>query len=120
MSISHKIPNWLCFDFWSVITVGELYPQIRAIAVSYSVESKIIFARFYLDRDPTEFDKESINEILSYLAGRYGDQSKVSKILDECVFSNAPIKDLDALGGFVYTRREYEMQDNPTQAPDYI
>lgn len=73
-----------------------------------------------MDRDPTEFDTESVNEILSYLAGRYGDQSKVSKILDECVFSNAPIKDLDALGGFVYTRREYEMQDNPTQAPDYI
>lgn len=40
MSISHKIPNWLCFDFWSVITVGELYPQIRAIALkvkSYSL-----------------------------------------------------------------------------------
>lgn len=120
MSIIRKVPDWLCFDFWSVITAGEMYPQIRAIAVSYTPENKTMLARFYLDREPTDFDQESVNEILSYLAGKYGSQSKVLKILDECVFSDALIKDLDALDGFIYTRREYEMQDNPSQTPNYI
>lgn len=120
MNIARKVPDWLCFDFWSVITAGEMYPQIRAIAVSYTSESKTILARFYLDREPTDFDAESVNEILAYLAGKYDSKSKVSKILDECVFCDALIKDLDSLDGFIYTRREYEMQDNPSQIPNYI
>lgn len=115
-----KIPEWLYFDFWSILMTGEIYPQIRAIAVRYSPDEGTVLARFYFDREPNEFDCESTNEILSLLAGRYGRASKVSRILDELVFSNSLIKDLDELDGFVYTRREYEMQDNPSQSPTYF
>lgn len=120
MKAESKLPSWLYFDFWSVIFAGELYPQIRAIAVGYNQSSRVLLSRFYFDREPTGFDRESTDAILSLLATRYGDDSKISKIDDECVYSASLIKDLDALNGFIYTRREYEMQDNPSQTPVYI
>lgn len=120
MKDSRKIPEWLYFDFWSVIMTGEIYPQIRAIAVKCSFDKSTVLARFYFDREPNEFDCESVNEILSLFAGKCGNGSRISEILDELVFSDCLIKDLDALDGFVYTRREYEMQNNPSQSPTYF
>ncbi|MEO1568236.1 MAG: colicin [Pseudomonadota bacterium] len=119
MSDASKIPSWLYHDFWSVLFAGEVYPQMRAIAVSFDENVGRVLARFYFDREPTEFDCEAVDIILSLLAAKYGGKSNVRKIDEECVYSNSLIKDLDSLDGFVFTRREYEMSANPSQKPNY-
>lgn len=119
MCAASKIPSWLYHDFWSVLSAGEIYPQMRAIAVSFDENVGRVLARFYFDREPTEFDSEAADVILSLLASKYGESSNVVRIDEECVFSPALIKDLDALDGFVFTRREYEMHTNPSLKPDY-
>lgn len=120
MKSESKIPTWLYFDFWSVLTAGEIYPRIRAIALHYNEKTGLLLANFYFDREPTDFDRESADTILSLLATHYSDDSKIRKIEDQCYFSTALIKDLDALDGFVYTRREYEMQDRSSHVPTYF
>lgn len=114
------LPRWLFYDFWWVLSLAEIYPQIRAIAVRYSQVTGEVFIRCYLDREPTEFDRESIGVISGLLHTNNRPHSEVSKITEECVFSNEHMQKLDPLDGFVYRRREYEMQDNPSQLPTYF
>lgn len=118
--MENAIPLWLRQDFWSVLTAGEIYPQIRAIAVRYDKVNGYVCARFYFDRTPTEFDFDSVDIILTLLAAKYPEGHEVKKITEECVLSIDPIKDPEALGGFVYTRREYEVFDNPNVSPNYF
>ena len=75
--------------------------------------------RYYLDREPTEFDEESIEVVATNLDATLPSNLCV-KLDAECKFSASLGKDLDALDGFIYARREYEMQENPNQNPTYI
>ncbi len=116
----NKVPQWLFYDFWTVLSDEQIYPQIRAISVKYDVNKKEIFSRFYLDREVTEFDSEKINLILELLANNYINDSKVDKITDDIVFSDSSGKNLDPLDGFIYSRREYDIDENPTNEPTYF
>lgn len=105
MRMSKDLPDWLIVCF-RVALLGEIYPQIRAIAVRYS-ESKVLLIRFYLDRHPTEFDKESIEVVATNLDAT-APSDLLSKIDLECLLSEELLKDVDSLDGFVYARREYD------------
>ncbi len=107
--LSH-IPDWLSVCMQRAI-IGEVYPQIRAIAAKYNKKEKKIIIRYYLIREPTEFDYESIDMVATELDTTLS--RKINIIDVECIFSDELIRDLDPLDGFVYARREYEMQDNP-------
>lgn len=105
MEENNSLPEWL----WLCVSralLGEVYPEIRAIAVNLS-EEKILTIRYYLDREPIEDDAESIETLeteISAMTGR--DEVAQSKL--ECVYSDLPLGKIDVLGELVYARREYE------------
>lgn len=100
-----QIPNWLFLWVWRAL-LGEVYPAIRAIAIAFS-EDSVLRVRMYLDRPPEDYDFESLATILTSILANASSNIEISKILDECVFSDKPISQLEPLGGFIYARREY-------------
>jgi hypothetical protein len=108
--VSKYLPDWLISCF-RVALLGEIYPQIRAIAISYSKDKELML-RYYLDRNPTEFDNESIEVVATNLDATIPAGS-LTKLDVECVYSTKSLRDIDPLDGFVYSRREYDMEENP-------
>ena len=69
-------------ELWNSIVIafiGEIYSNIRAIAIGYDNDS--ITFRYYLDREPIDFDYESL-EI-------------VATNFDACSPASIPIKNID-------------------------
>lgn len=93
--------------------IGEIYHHIRAIAVSLSAQ-KMMLIRYYLDRKPTLFDYESADVFAFNFSASFG-EPEVMGIGIECEYSDKLLNHLDGLDGFIYARREYEMEDVNTE-----
>ena len=106
--MKNNLPDWVVSCF-RVALLGEIYPSIRAVAVKYD-DSRTLLIRYYLDREPLEFDHESIEVVATNLDATMPKNS-VDKIDVECVFSDEPTNRMEALHGFIYARREYEMEN---------
>jgi hypothetical protein len=103
--MTNKIPEDILFAVYRSM-LGEIYPAIRAIAISYN-SARLLVIRYYLDRVPTDYDRDSLGcvmtEVLSDLP-----PDAVTDVREECMHSELPMKDLDVLDMFVYARREWE------------
>lgn len=93
-------------ETFRVALLGEIYPSIRAIALRYDFEKLLL--RYYLDRNPIDFDYESI-EVVAINFDASLSRTLIKSIDVECVFSKKPIRDLDPLDCFLYARREYDL-----------
>jgi hypothetical protein len=100
-----QLPDWLIGCFRTAL-LGEIYPQIRAIAARYNERHLLI--RYYLDREPSEFDWDSINVVSTNLTATTP-SILVTAVDLECVYSALLGRDLDPLGGFIYFRREHDV-----------
>ncbi|MCA6221842.1 hypothetical protein [Photorhabdus antumapuensis] len=100
------IPDEL-FIWVSKALLGEIYSAIRAIAVGFNNEERILTLRYYLDRAPTEEDYESLDIVITNILAHTSSNEDIRSVNDEAVFSTKPFKDLDSLSGFIYVRREY-------------
>ncbi len=100
------IPDWLFLYIWRAL-IGEIYSSIRAVAVSLSENNSLII-RYYLDREPLDFDYESMEVVATNISSLVG-LDKISCIELECEYAVEPIGKLECLDGFVYSRREYDM-----------
>jgi hypothetical protein len=99
-----KLENWLLLEVWRCF-LAEIYPSIRAVAISFD-EDKRLLIRCYLDREPTEFDFDSLEDVAGSVSS--GSPDKLIKKVDlEIEYSTKLFKDLDSLDGFVYMRREW-------------
>lgn len=116
--LKRALPDWLRLWFQSAL-ISEVYPQIRAIAVAYS-ETNELTVRYYLDRSPSDFDYESLSMVVSAVLSNTSSGSEIVAVAEECIYSDQRMSDIDRLDGLVFARREYEIQDNPSQAPNYI
>lgn len=104
MHFLDHLPDWLIACF-RIALLGEIYVNIRAIAVGYDGEGRILI-RYYLDREPTDFDFESI-EIVAVNFDALGGKEREIKTIDvECICAASATRDLDQLSGFMYLRRE--------------
>ena len=103
--MSKGLPDWLILVVWRALA-GEIYPHIRAIALRLA-EDKTLTIRYYLDREPTEMDEESIDVVCTNIGAATG-LTEIARIESECRHDMAPIGKLDYLDGFIYSRREYE------------
>ena len=99
-----RIPNWLIIWVWNSL-LGEIYPAIRAIAVSFSDKKELII-RYYLNREPSECDFENIEVVITNILANTSSASEITKVQAECLFSKEPLNKLDPLDGFVYAKRE--------------
>lgn len=113
--MSNPLPDWLRLWFQDAL-ITEIYPQIRVIAVSIS-ETRKLTVRYYLDREPTDFDFDSLNMVVSEVLSKTTCDEEIIEVVEECLFSNQAIADIDPLDGIVYARREYEMQDSSFKNP---
>lgn len=87
--------------------IGEVYPNVRAVAIALS-DSGNLLIRYYLDREPTDFDWESLEVVATNLSAQVG-LDKIAHVELECQFSDQPLGKLDFMDGMVYSRREYDM-----------
>ncbi|OZI47989.1 colicin [Bordetella genomosp. 5] len=101
-----KNPEWLILCLWRAL-IGEIYSAIRSIAISLDDDGRLLI-RYYLDRQPTDFDWESLEVVATNISASMG-QDKITQIDLECKFELGPIGMLESLGGFVYSRREYDL-----------
>ena len=85
--------------------LGEIYPDIRAIAYSYDLSNKIFTLRYYLVREPIEEDYENVSIVLAEFASNFNHTS-FNGLKEECIYSKVPKSELDSLDGFVYFRKE--------------
>lgn len=87
--------------------LGEIYSSIRGVAISLS-ENHILIIRYYLDRDPLDFDHESMEVVATNISSLVR-LDEITRIELECEHASGPIGKLNCLDGFVYCRREYDM-----------
>ena len=106
-SMNKQIPDWLILWIWNSL-LGEIYPNIRAIAVAFSPDRELTM-RYYLDRNPTDFDRESIADVMGNIFANTSSAHDIKSCKEECIYSKSPVGELDALGGLIYARREYNM-----------
>lgn len=99
----NNLPDWLVACF-RVALLGEIYPNIRAIAIGYSENGELLI-RYYLDREPTDFDRESAEVVATNLETTIT-EVRLSKVDIECLYTLDLQRDLPPLSGFVYARRE--------------
>lgn len=105
MMFTAKLPDWLIACF-RIALLGEIYPNIRAIAVGYH-EDGLVLIRYYLDRQPIDYDFESIEVVATNLDALGGGKQVINKIDVQCVYADGYKRELEALSGFIYSRREY-------------
>ena len=99
-------PDWLVLCIWRAL-IGEIYPAIRAIAISLSDDGGLLI-RYYLDRPPKDFDWESLEVVASNISASIG-QDKITHVDLECRFLPGSIGRLECLDGFIYCRREHDL-----------
>lgn len=104
--MKNKLPDWLVVTIWHAL-LGEIYPSIRAIAISFS-ESKKLTIRYYLEKDPTEFDFESIEVVATNISAAT-ELDLIKEIDVDCQQLAGTIGSADHLDGFIYCRREYDL-----------
>jgi hypothetical protein len=85
-------------------SLGEIYPEIRCIALGYSDE-KILTVVYYLDREVEEIDRERQGELATEMLADLPADA-VREVVEQCIYTRLPIRDLDSLDGFVYARME--------------
>jgi hypothetical protein len=105
-----KLPAWLVVDMCRVM-LGEIYPAIRAIALRLKEDERHLLIRYYLDREPTEYDEESLDIMATELSAGMGPDDKVDCIDIDLVKYTGPLRDMDRLDGLVYRRRERDMHE---------
>lgn len=89
--------------------MGEIYPAIRAIAIALN-ENGVLTMKYHLDRIHGEGDVEAAEVIATNISSAVGAvMIKEINIAFEC--SNLRVGELDSLDGFVYCRREYDVDD---------
>ncbi|OCK47288.1 colicin [Stenotrophomonas maltophilia] len=99
-----RLPDWLVVCF-RVALLGEIYREIRAIAIGYNEKGELLI-RYYLDREPTDFDRESV-EVVATNVDAANSAGVISRIDVECLYVSGFQRDLPPLSGFVYARREF-------------
>lgn len=88
---------------------GEIYPNIRAIAVQLDEDNNLLL-RSYLDREPTEGDLDSLYYISDNVSD-YTTDTEVASFKRECVYSMEPLNELNPLDCLLYERREYNLEE---------
>jgi len=79
-----KLPHWLHRCLCAAL-IGEIYPEIRVIAVRFSEDNELL-VRYYLDREPTEDDYDSVNLLISEVLAQTSSASDITYQKAECVF----------------------------------
>ena len=67
------IPDWLILCVWRAL-IGEIYPAIRAVAISISEKNSLVI-RYYLEREPVDFDYESLEVVATNVTALIGAHS---------------------------------------------
>ena len=107
MTHNIPIPIWLRLWFQGAL-IGEVYPEIRAIAVGLSKEKELT-VRYYLDREPNEFDYDSVQSVVSAVLSNTSSDHQIASAREECIYSRDKQSTIERLGGgLVYARREYD------------
>lgn len=111
-----SIPQWLKLWFQSAL-VGEVYPEIRAIAVEFT-DTRKLTVRYYLDREPTEGDRESVSMVMASILANTSSNEEIKEVKEECIFTSELLRDIDVLDGLVYARREYCLEEIRSEPAD--
>lgn len=104
MKTGNRVPDWLLIWVQNAL-LGEIYPAIRVIAVSFSEERTLVM-RWYLDHAPEELDYENIDVVATVILSNTSSNDEIKAFHNECVFSDMPQGSLDTLDRTVYARKE--------------
>jgi hypothetical protein len=98
-----SLPDWLWRSLGRAL-VGEIYPNIRAITAHLSEEGRLDMT-YYLDREATDYDTESISLIEFNISTETMSDSILAGACD-IVYTLDFFKNIDFNGEVIYARRE--------------
>ena len=78
---------------------------MRAVALGFD-ENRVLTVRYYLDREPTDYDYESLSNMVDSIFDFTSSNHDIRSVNEEVIYSTARMADLDGLDGLVYARRE--------------
>lgn len=104
MQPEKQLPDWIALRVCRAL-LGEIYPQIRAIAVAFDSLRRLTI-RYYLDRPPTDYDYESVGCVMTNVLSETSSDDEISAVTEECYYSELPFGEIDPLDGLVYARYE--------------
>jgi len=82
--------------------VGYLNENVKAVAVGWDPKTGNLILRYYLSRPATDDDVEMCSCAITEIIALFWKETVTAK--DECVYTQEPIANLEALDGFVYVR----------------
>ena len=92
--------------------VGEIYPEIVMIGVRWNKNKGEFTLRYYIDREPTEYDYESISVVSANFYAHLNEfeDKNIKKYVEQCVYytKGDKIPDDHFEFGLLYGRRNYE------------
>ncbi|MBX2823978.1 MAG: colicin [Gammaproteobacteria bacterium] len=100
---SNKLPDWFRASS-QVAMLGEISPHVRMVVASLSEQGASVL-RFYLDREPTDDDKEQAAIVGVNLSSTVS-RERLSSLREECVVGTGPLGKLDTLDGVLFVRME--------------
>ena len=100
------MPDWLRSWLHHAL-IGEIYPEIRAIAAKFS-DARILTVRYYLDRVPTGYDRESLRGVIDIVLSNTSHAGQIADVTEECIHFEGHQSEMESLNGFLYARREYD------------
>lgn len=104
--LEEQIPDWLC-PYLVHAFIGEFYSNIIAVAIGYTKNDDLTI-RYYLDREPNDFDFESIETVATNLDSSLPRQ--INSLNVECMHCKEKhLRDVDPLSGFFYSIRNYDL-----------
>lgn len=101
-----SLPVWIRLWFFHAL-IGQIYPSIRAIALGFN-NKRELRVKMYLDREPTDYDEENLEVILTEVLANTSSNEEIPSIETEILFSDSAMYELDVMDGLVYARREYD------------
>lgn len=84
--------------------LGAITKEVRAVAIKWDDENKYILLRYYFSSLPSEDDRDMVSDALGEIESHYW--SEIERSEYECIYSLAPVRELDPLDGWLFLKKE--------------
>ncbi len=84
--------------------LGAITSDVRSVAIKWDGKNKHLLLRYYFSSLPSDDDRDMVSDALGEIASCFWTEIEGAEY--ECIYSLAPIKELDPLDGWLFLKKE--------------